>query len=131
MEGMSNWYKDAILADTCTPETHCVDCEIDGLCEPCDTVEGVYAGSNTLAGLGGSPVGTGGVFDHSSTCDGPCMELTANQLLHMDPQTQLGYCDSCMYDDAFDPDILKRIEEFEAAGSPDSMINSNPEKLAW
>lgn len=124
LEEVSKWYKNTTLGSKCTKETHCVDCDLDGLCEPCDTVEGVYAGSNTLAGLGGSPVGASGVFAHASTCDGPCMELTSNQLLNMDPQTQLAYCDGCLED--VNPEIRKRIEEFEKAGYPDSMINSNP-----
>lgn len=124
MEEISTWYKNTILTDACTPETHCIDCEPDGLCEPCDTVEGVYAGSNTLAGLGGSPIGTSGVFGYASTCDGPCMELTATQSLSMDPQTQLGYCDSCL--DELNPEIRERIESFIEAGEPDELINPDP-----
>jgi hypothetical protein len=126
MEEMSDWYKNAVLDDECTPTTHCVDCDIDGICDPCDTVNGIYSGSNTIAALGDAPVGATGVFGHSSTCDGPCMELTANQMLHMDPQTQLGYCIPCKDSDEFDPEIRARIEKFEADGYPDEAINPHP-----
>lgn len=111
MKELSEYYKNTSLGEICTPQTYCIDCDVDGLCDPCDTVEGVYAGSNTLAGLGCAPVGTSGVFAHSGTCDGPCMELVSYQLQHMDPHTQLGYCDECM--ELIDPEIRERIEKFE------------------
>jgi hypothetical protein len=124
MEDVTAWYKKAKLADACTIETHCIDCDPDGICDICDTVEGVYAGSNTLAGLGNTPLGLNGVFAYAGTCDGPCMELTENQALSMDPHTQLGYCDSCLAE--IDPEIRQRIEAFIEAGEPEEMINCDP-----
>lgn len=36
------------------------------------------------------------VNEYASTCDGPCAELTHHDLLAMDSETQLGYCEDCI-----------------------------------
>jgi hypothetical protein len=39
----------------------------------------------------------GAVCEYASTCDGPCAELTSHTEMRMDPITQLGYCDICVW----------------------------------
>lgn len=50
----------------------------------------------------------GAICDYASTCDG-CGELTHHDYMHMDPETQLGYCDECWAEmhkeSAEEPDI--------------------------
>jgi hypothetical protein len=37
----------------------------------------------------------GAVCEYASTCDG-CGDLTMHEEMHMDEETQLGYCEKCM-----------------------------------
>lgn len=115
MEQLSDYKKTTWLGEECSISlgSHCNDCDEYGFCDSCGTFEGRDMEA---------------ISDYASTCDG-CMDHTSHQEMGMDPQTQLGYCHTCLT--KIDPEIRKRIEEFEAAGSPDSMINSNPEQLAW
>jgi hypothetical protein len=73
------WYKNTNLGDECSPDTHCANCELNGNCEACSTIDGQF---------------TDEVFTHASTCDG-CHELTDNAEMLMDGD-QLGYCPKCV-----------------------------------
>ncbi len=80
-EMVLTWYQDTKLGDGCDDEHHCPDCEPNGNCDICDTVEGRWIGA---------------VCEYASTCDGDCHELTHHGYLVMDPLTQLGYCRDCI-----------------------------------
>lgn len=58
--------------------THCKDCEEDGICYMCDTVEGRWSQGNDIF--------------HS--CDG-CSRGVITNLSYFDEKTQLSYCDEC------------------------------------
>jgi hypothetical protein len=87
------WYEETTLGDECNDETHCANCEPNGNCENCETIDGRVMEV---------------VNEHASTCDGPCHELTSHELLSMDPVTQLGYCSDCI--PLLPEKIRKRLE---------------------
>jgi hypothetical protein len=89
---MSSWYTRTKLGEVCDNDTHCVQCESDGVCFRCDSVDGRFEGV---------------VSEYASTCDGPCSEQTHHDLLTSDPETQLGYCEACIV--LLSPDIQKRL----------------------
>lgn len=79
-EDTSEWYRNTVLGDGCDYETHCPACSPNGDCNKCDTIGGRWMEA---------------VNEYASTCDG-CGQLTAHERLTMDPETQLGYCSSCV-----------------------------------
>ncbi len=56
----------------------------------------------------------GAVNEYASTCDG-CAELALHESMIMDPETQLGYCESCV-DNGNIPDSITKemIEEYRS-----------------
>ncbi len=76
----SVWFKRTHLGEWCTSDTHCKNCERNGNCDPCNTIDGRCIEN---------------VSDYASTCDW-CGELTHHDNLAMDPVTQLGYCGECV-----------------------------------
>lgn len=77
---MNKWYSLTVLDDECCYNTHCKDCEPNGNCDVCETIDGRYMEA---------------VNDYASTCD-VCCELTHHDLFaYIDPVTQLGCCESC------------------------------------
>ena len=90
----SSWYKKVVPGVMCTPTTRCTHAQRSGACDSCDTIDGRYMGA---------------VSDYASTCDGPCAELTHHDLLAMDPETQLGYCQTCI--PSLSPEIRARLEQ--------------------
>lgn len=93
---ISDWYTSARLGEECTPDTRCECATSDGDCEHCGTIDGRFMEA---------------VNEYASTCDGECMELTHHELLRMDPDTQLAYCDVCFL--TLPLEIKARIEKFE------------------
>lgn len=81
MPKVSGWYRTTKIAEDCNSETHCKNCKSNGDCDSCHTIDGRWISE---------------VCEYASTCDGPCMELTMHERMHMDPETQLGYCDECL-----------------------------------
>jgi hypothetical protein len=77
---ISDWYKETKLGDGCGFDTHCENCDPNGDCDNCFTIDG----RNVEA-----------VCGYASTCDG-CGELTSHEQMQMDPETQLGYCEECV-----------------------------------
>jgi hypothetical protein len=75
-----SWYEETVLGDECCFDTHCAKCDPSGGCDSCDTVDGRFIGA---------------VCEYASTCDW-CHELTSHEHLAMDPDTQLGYCPTCI-----------------------------------
>ena len=49
------------------------------------------------------------VNEYASTCDG-CAELTMHEMMTMDAETQLGYCDKCM-EKIENDDFWKKVSE--------------------
>lgn len=78
---VSYWYERAELCDyrKCTADYRCSECQPDGICDACDTIDGRWVQA---------------VSDYASTCDG-CAELTMHEEMEMDEETQLGYCQEC------------------------------------
>lgn len=76
----SDWYENTKLGKWCDSDNHCKDCRENGDCDTCDTFDGRWIEA---------------VSDYASSCD-YCGELTSHEQLHMDPVTQLGYCDECV-----------------------------------
>lgn len=74
-----SWYESTALGAECDSETHCSECELDGWCDTCDTICGRYIPA---------------VMEYVATCD-RCLEPTHEDLLRMDPDTQLCYCVGC------------------------------------
>ena len=99
MPKVSGWFRKTKLGEECTWETHCKNCRPNGDCDSCDTIDGRYMPA---------------VNDYASTCDGPCMELTMHERMHMDPVTQLGYCDKCF--ETLPRRIKARIMKYESSG---------------
>jgi hypothetical protein len=79
-EEISTWFKETKLGEMCSSETHCKDCEPNGDCDPCNTIDGRFMDV---------------VNEYASTCDN-CGELTSHDILCADPETQLGYCPDCI-----------------------------------
>ncbi len=83
MTNEKTWYEQTTLGPYCSgwENMHCKDCQLCGTCDTCDTIEGRIMEV---------------VNEYASTCDGPCAELTHHDLLAMDSETQLGYCEDCI-----------------------------------
>jgi hypothetical protein len=75
-----NWFDQAELGEECVGDTRCPDCEPNGNCDSCDTIDGRFMEA---------------VNEYASTCDW-CAELTMHVMMRMDPETQLGYCEECV-----------------------------------
>ena len=76
----SFWFDNAQLGDSCGYQTRCEECEPNGNCERCESIDGRWIEV---------------VCEYASTCDG-CGELTMHELMKMDMDTELGYCDLCV-----------------------------------
>lgn len=79
---MESYIKTTKLAEFCEfigiYSTHCKNCEPDGICYSCDTVEGRWSQGEDIF--------------HS--CDG-CGNGVINDLSYSDDKTQLSYCWEC------------------------------------
>lgn len=75
----ASWFESTMLGENCCFCEHCEDCEPNGVCHACNTVDGRFMDV---------------VNTYASTCDG-CSEMTDHHLLIEDKKTQLGYCWSC------------------------------------
>jgi len=73
------WYLATLLGEQCGPDTHCEDCQPDGVCDACDTIDGLWFEA---------------VAEHAQTCDG-CGDLTMNEDLAVEHSTHLAYCHTC------------------------------------
>jgi predicted sulfurtransferase len=91
---ISSWYEKTKLGESCDFHTHCPDCETNGNCEHCDTMDGRCIEA---------------VNEYASTCDG-CGEQTSHVEMLMDTQTQLGYCPKCV-SEMSEEDRIKLMEE--------------------
>ena len=91
-QAISSWYQKTKLGEACGFDTHCLDCQPNGDCESCFSIDGRDVSL---------------VSDYASTCDGDCQELTHHEHLTMDPETQLGYCYKCI--PKLPPEIRKRL----------------------
>ena len=80
MSQPDDWFQDANPGEFCDHATRCPDCQPDGICQRCDTVEG----RNMEA-----------VNEYASTCDG-CGELTHHEELQEIGDTELGLCPDCV-----------------------------------
>lgn len=76
----SVWFRGAKPGEDCTSDARCKDCKPNGDCDTCMTINGRWISE---------------VSDYASTCDW-CGELTHHDLMEMDPETQLGYCQECL-----------------------------------
>jgi len=78
----SDWYRDMPLrpGKRCDFHGHCADCRPSGDCDVCGTINGRDIEA---------------VSEYASTCDW-CGELAMNESKERDPQTQLGYCQTCV-----------------------------------
>lgn len=74
------WYGSTSLGEDCGSDIHCEACRRDGDCDACDTING-----RRMDIIG----------EYAQTCDG-CDELTENDGLTMDHDTQLSYCRKCV-----------------------------------
>lgn len=88
----SVWFKNTELGSECFQETHCSDCNPNGVCDTCDTIDGRYTES---------------LSDYASTCD-ECGNLTPHESMVVDPETQLGYCERC-FNSRIPQNVIDRI----------------------
>lgn len=91
---LDDWYLTTKLGEYCEDDQHCIQCEPNGNCDACGTINGRYMEV---------------VNEYASTCDW-CGELTSHEEMVMDPLTQLGYCIQCVNNGEMPAEILKRLE---------------------
>ena len=94
---VSDWYVNARLGERCGLDTRCPSAEPSGGCHNCNTVDGRFMDV---------------VNEYASTCDGQCAEQFSHDDLHMDPETQLGYCAACLL--KMPPEVQARVAQYEA-----------------
>lgn len=94
---ISPWYVAAVLDRSrfpgCSAYECCEDCDPNGSCDQCDTVDGRWIEA---------------VCEYASTCD-YCGELTAHVQMSMNPETQQGFCDEC-FNKAVRVKLIKRCD---------------------
>lgn len=76
-----DWYQRTKLGKYCGYDTHCSECDSNGSCDICDTIDGRWIEA---------------VNEYASTCDW-CGEMCMHSMQHFDPITELGYCDTCYH----------------------------------
>ena len=75
------WYSSTVLGEACDESYHCAECEPNGNCEECGSIDG------RLMEI---------VNEYASSCDG-CGELTKHDSFELvDEQTHLGLCWQCV-----------------------------------
>ena len=79
MDTQKTWYESTTLGDCCCDNTHCEDCEENGNCDRCDTIDGRWVEA---------------VSEYASSCDG-CGELTHHCQFYNVSETGLGVCRLC------------------------------------
>jgi len=89
---VNEWYRRTRLGEACHSTEHCRDCEPNGCCDACDTVDGRW---------------TEAVFQYASTCDW-CGDLCSNSSQTLDKMTHLGYCPDCV--DKLPDEVKARLQ---------------------